>query len=353
MTSKERVKATFSRSKTDRPALWCGASPEFMDKAMRELNLPDHEALLRRFHDDFRRVHSRYIGPSEFDPAHNALQGRSVTVFGVERHGIGYGLPDRAPLENATIEEVHAYPWPSADWYDVSHIRDDCLAYGDEYAIMGGEWCAFFHDAVDLLGMENMFILMYEEPEIVHAVLGHIVDFYYEICRRTFESAADAMDIFFIGNDFGSQNGPMLGKELFDVFIKPHIKRLCALGHEYGLKVQLHCCGSFNPLMESMIDAGVDALQSLQPITPDMQADVLKRDFADRIIINGCVDSVPYLIQGTPDEVRDETNRVLSIMMPNMETSGFILSASHDYILEETPVENVLAMFDAGYVWTK
>jgi uroporphyrinogen decarboxylase len=25
---------------------------------------------------------------------------------------------------------------------------------------------------------------------------------------------------------------------------------------------------------------------------------------------------------------------------------GYILSASHDYLLEETPVENVLAMFD-------
>jgi uroporphyrinogen decarboxylase len=30
-------------------------------------------------------------------------------------------------------------------------------------------------------------------------------------------------------------------------------------------------------------------------------------------------------------------------MMPG---GGFVLSASHDKLLEETPVENVLAMFD-------
>jgi uroporphyrinogen-III decarboxylase len=51
------------------------------------------------------------------------------------------------------------------------------------------------------------------------------------------------------------------------------------------------------------------------------------------------------LIAGTPESVREKTREVLKIMKPG---GGYVLSASHDYILEETPVENVLAMFDAG-----
>ena len=38
-----------------------------------------------------------------------------------------------------------------------------------------------------------------------------------------------------------------------------------------------------------------------------------------------------------------DVREVLDIMMPG---GGFVAGASHDTILEETPVENVLAMFD-------
>jgi uroporphyrinogen-III decarboxylase len=45
-----------------------------------------------------------------------------------------------------------------------------------------------------------------------------------------------------------------------------------------------------------------------------------------------------------PEFVRAETRQVLEIMEPG---GGYVAGASHDWILEETPVENVLAMFDA------
>jgi uroporphyrinogen decarboxylase len=45
-----------------------------------------------------------------------------------------------------------------------------------------------------------------------------------------------------------------------------------------------------------------------------------------------------------PCTVRQRTRDVLAIMAPG---GGYIAGASHDYILEETPVENVIAMFEA------
>ena len=108
----------------------------------------------------------------------------------------------------------------------------------------------------------------------------------------------------------------------------------------------LHCCGSISELIPDLIDAGLDALQSLQPVTPSMQADVLKKAYGGKIIMNGCVNSVTVLLQGTEELARAETKRILDIMAPG---GGFILSPSHDYLLEETPVENVIAMYDTAY----
>jgi uroporphyrinogen-III decarboxylase len=66
--------------------------------------------------------------------------------------------------------------------------------------------------------------------------------------------------------------------------------------------------------------------------------------FGNRMVFNGAIDSHHVLIDGTPDLVRTKTREVLEIMKPG---GGYIAGASHDSILEETPVENVVAMFDA------
>jgi uroporphyrinogen-III decarboxylase len=312
---------------------------EFWEKAKRELQLDD-EGLRRRFGDDFRRVFANYAGP---DFPLQREEATCRTIFGVERTGLGYGQPLDHPLTDATLEQVHDYPWPDPAWMDVPKIRAQAEAYGEEYAILGGDWSPFWHDLIDLLGMENTYVKMLEQPELVDAVIQHLVDFYAAVSQRIFDAAADALDVFFLGNDFGAQTGPLLSPALFKRFMLPHLARLIDLGHAYGLKVQLHCCGGFAPLLPALIDAGLDGVHAIQPCCAGMDLRTLKREFGDRILFNGCIDSQHVLINGTPDTVRRDVRRVLESMMPG---GGYIAGASHDTILEETPLENVLAMFE-------
>jgi len=332
------VLTAFEHEKPDRVPCWCGASVEFWEKAKRELNLDD-EALRVRFRDDFRRVTAEYTGPQL-----SLSEGATYrTVFGVERHGMGYGQPMSHPLVNATLKQVHDYPWPDAGLMDVSKIKAEAEAYQGEYAILGGDWSPFWHDLIDLLGMEHMYMQMYDDPELVDAVIRHMVDFYAASSQRIFDAASDAVDIFFIGNDFGSQMGPLLSPEMFERFVLPHLKRLIDLGHAYGIPVQMHCCGGYAPLIPMLIDAGLDALHAVQPSCRGMDLKTLKTEFGDKIVFNGAIDSVNVLKNGTPDSVVKDTREVLEIMMPG---GGYVAGASHDTILEETPVENILAMFD-------
>jgi hypothetical protein len=345
MTSRERVSAAFEHVELDRVPAWLGASPEFRELATNALGLENDEALSVYLGDDFRRVFAEFAGPEHADPLHNLQHPDATyrTPFGIERHGYGYGMPLNRPLRGATLAEVHEYAWPDPEWMDVSHIRGDALQYNGRYAILGGEWSSFWHDAIDLLTMGDLIFKMYDEPEFVDALMEHIVDYYIGVSQRIFDAAADVIDIFFIGNDLGSQNGPLLGEDLFRRFVLPHLNRLIDLGHDYGLKVLLHCCGGFVPLIPAMIESGLDGLQSLQPYCRDMEPARLKAEFGDRIVLMGCVDT-QLLIEGTPDAVKAETCDILKIMKPG---GGYVASASHDYLLPETPVENVVAMFDA------
>ena len=170
MTSRDRVMATFEHEEPDRVPAWCGASAEFWEKAKRQLQLDD-EGLRVRLGDDFRRVFAEWAGP-EFTLSPDAT---CRTVFGIERHGMGYGQPLSHPLSNASLREVHGYPWPDPEWIDVSKVKAQAQAYNGQYAILGGDWSPFWHDAIDLLGMENMYMKMYDQHELVDAVMQHLV----------------------------------------------------------------------------------------------------------------------------------------------------------------------------------
>jgi uroporphyrinogen decarboxylase len=340
MNSRERVLTAFAHEEPDRVPAWCGSSAEFWAKAKRELGIADDEALRVRFGDDFRRVVARYAGP----PIPLSPGATSRTPFGVERHGMGYGQPISHPLQGATLAQVNEYAWPDPNGMDVSHLRAEALAWGGRYAILGGDWSPFWHDAIDLMGMEGLYLAMYDAPEVVDALMRHMVDYYAEVSRRIFDAAAGAIDIFFIGNDLGSQTGPLLSPALFERFVLPHLERLIDLGHDCGLKVMMHCCGGFAPLIPALVRASLDGLHAVQPSCAGMDLPTLKRQFGSRILFNGAIDSHHVLIKGTPDLVRQKTREVLDIMKPG---GGYVAGASHDSILEETPVENVLAMFDA------
>jgi hypothetical protein len=339
MTPRERVRTTFSHREPDRVPAWCGASPAFWDNAKRDLGLDD-EALRVRLGDDFRRVAAVYAGPQ-----HALSSGATwMSPFGIERTGIGYGQPLGHPLRNVqSVREVLEYPWPDPAWMDVSGVRADAERHGGRYAILGGDWSPFWHDVIDLVGLETLSYLMYDHPDVVSLLFEKVTDFYAAVSESMFESAASAIDIFFIGNDFGSQTGPLLSVEMFDHFVLPSLSRLIRLGHRFKLPVMLHCCGGFRPLIPSMIRAGLDAVHALQPSCAGMDPAGLKRDFGDRLVLNGAIDSHHVLIKGTPDSVRESTRRTLEMLAPG---GGYIAGASHDWILPETPLANVLAMFD-------
>jgi len=343
-TSRERVLAAFAFEEPDRVPAWLGAAPETRQLLIDHLGLENDEALSVYLGDDFRRVYATYAGPIEFGPEANLAPGSTYrSPFGVERHGYGWGMPREHPLIGATLKQVHEYPWPNPAWMSATGIRAEIEGWRGEYAILGGDWSPFWHDAIDLLDMENLIIKMYEDPELVDALLEHIVDYYFGVSQRIFDAAADVIDIFFIGNDFGSMIGPLMGDAMFRRFFLPHLKRLVDLGHDYGLKVMMHCCGGFEPLIPAMIEIGLDGLQALQPSARGMEPAKLKAAYGDKILMNGCIDTQFVLIQGTPDLVRTRTREVLDIMMPG---GGYVASPSHDYVLLETPLENIIALYE-------
>jgi uroporphyrinogen decarboxylase len=337
MTSKERVLTTFEHREPDRVPLWYGASEGLTAKLISECGVSSEEELMRRLHIDFRRVRERYVGPP--------LENRSF--WGVKRDGLYYGQPMSHPLAGVeTVEEVLGYSgWPSPDWFDFTGLREQCEQWED-YAIIGGPWVVVFTDATELVGMDEFFIKMYSHPEVMQAVVQKVGDFYYELATRFFESVDGKIDIFFFGDDMGTQLSLLISLKHWRSFCKPDIQRFLELARGAGLKTMFHSCGAIREIIPDLVELGLDALNPVQVSANGMDLVELKSEFGDKLSFHGCIDHQHILSLGSEDDVRREVRRVIDIMSPG---GGFCLAASHDLMLDEFPAENVIAMYDEAF----
>lgn len=340
MNSKQRVLATVRRQAVDRVPVNYEANADVTEGLCRLLGLPDLETLRRALGSDLRNLvdAAPYVG----EPMPPLPDGTPRDYFGTPDSKGTYSshLYD-PPLASAeTVAQVRAHRWPSPDDFDYGSLRETCAQFG-EYAVCGGAWSPLLCTAMHLTGMEEFFMLMATRPSVAAAILEHLSDFFYEYSRRYFEATRGVLDIFFMGDDFGLQHGPMLSLKMFRQFLLPHLRRLYELAHSYGLLVMMHSCGSIRAYLPDLIDAGMDILDPVQVRAAGMDIAALKRDFGRHITFHGSIDTQQTLPRGSVEQVRAE---VLSRLELFCEDGGFICCGTQHY-MSDIPLENILTIY--------
>jgi len=322
LSPREKAMAAFNHIDVGAVPKWLGASAEFLARLADEGW--DEEALRRRIGDDFRYAGTRIGAPGGTRP------------FGP--------VSPKPRLDHKTLAALRSFPWPDPADVDLDRLAADARRHHEDFAVLGGAWSPFWHDAIEFVGTQDLYYLMYDDPEFLQVLLERIVDYYVAVSANIFEAVGRNIDVFFIGGDFGGQSSPLFTLDQFERFIVPPLKRLVELGHRYGKKVMLHSSGAIRPLIPSIIRTGVDALHGLQPDCAGMSAAGIKKDFGTRICLSGGIDAKELLLNGNPAEVRTATLNLLETFVPG---GAYIASPSHERLLADTPLANVLALFDA------
>lgn len=344
MTARERVLAAIEHRAPDRVPVDYWAHAPVTERLMAALGVGDYEALLTRLGVDLRNVRGavRYIGPEH----HYLPDGRECNVWGVPvtaRGGTYASSVTGAPLATATtVREVEAHRLPDPGWWDYAPIAEACAAAGD-HAVMGGAWSPFFCQAMYVMGMAELLEAMAARPAVAEALLTRIADFFLESSRRHFEAAAGRMDIFFMGDDYGGQTGPLISLAMFRRFIKPHLARLFAQAHDFGLKVMLHSCGSVYAFIPDLLEIGLDVLDPVQVRALDMSAEKLATEFGRDLCFHGSIDTQQTLPFGSAEDVRAEVRSRLELF----PAGGLICGPSQEFMVD-VPTENILALYEAA-----
>lgn len=342
---KDRVLDTFNFKRPDAIPIDYEADEKINISLCKYFGVKDLDNLLKRLGIDFRWVELKWLGENSKNKS-----GHYIDPFGIPRAGVGtFGHVVENPFKDVkTIKDIRKYKWPSPDDFDYDVLDRDFDKY-EEYAVISGAWGHLLTIAFDLFGMERFLVMMYEDPDMAHYILDRICEVFEGMAQRMFSKTRKNMDIYCINDDYGFQHGPMMSLEMWRKFIKPRLKRLCSVAKRNDSLVMQHSCGSVKIFIPDFIEIGVDILNPVQVTASDMDPEELSKSFKHKIGFHGSIDTQRLLILGSIDDVKREVEKMLVIAK---KYRGWAL-APNQLIMPETPVENVIALYDTlnEYRW--
>ncbi len=345
MTSKQRVLVACSHEEPDRVPRQVYLTPEIRAR------LQEHFGgdVLAALGIDLRGVGAPYHGevrpgpglPGEAD--HYDIWGAGYTV--TQYQGGAYSEATELPFaEMDSLDEVEAYPWPSAADCDYSGLRAAAESLAEYAVIFGGAGIPDIVNGVSRgRGMERVLIDIMTRDPVGVAIIDRRVEHYYEYCRLGLEAGGGAIDILALGEDCGDQRGRLFPPEVFDEFFVPRIKPFIDLAHEHGALAMLHSCGNTHEIMPTFVEMELDILDAMQPEPEGMDPPTIKRLYGDRLTFCGLVSTQQTLPHGSADDVRREVRERIEVMGAG---GGYILAPAH-CIQPDTPLDNVLAIYEA------
>jgi uroporphyrinogen decarboxylase len=347
MTSKERVLTALRRCEPDRVPINYSANPGIHKRLLAHFGLaPGQDAALRAaLGVDFLRVRVPYTGPR----LHAEIPDRQVDpAWGRRKGWIAHGTGGYwefcdFPLKDADEEAVERWPMPNPDHFDYSGVADFCRK-NRQYAILCGEGPDIINSTGMWRTMEQTLVdLALDEPACLW-LIDRKMEIVFEITRRTIEASRGGVDVFWMGEDLGTQTAPLISMDLYRRHIKPRHARFTALAKAHGMPVLIHSCGSSSWAFEDFIEIGIDGVDTLQPEAARMQPEYLKKTFGDRLAFHGGISTAgPVAFSGVSDVISD-CRKKLEIFMPG---GGYCFAPTHQ-LQDNSPTENVVAMYQTA-----
>lgn len=228
----------------------------------------------------------------------------------------------------------------------------DYLFNNTDYAILGDSGFLGLCDGSFMAGTElydigytDWMIMLLTEKEYVKEIFDKTVNFRVENLKLYKEAIGDKICTIAFADDLGTQEGELIKPDLFKELIAPYYKKIWDWIHKNTKwRVFLHSCGSIYHLIPTLIDCGLDIFNPVQCSARNMNPEMLKKEFGDKLVFwgGGC-DTQKTLPFGKHSEIREEVKDRIKIFAPG---GGFVFNQVHN-IQQGTPPENIIAMFDA------
>ena len=237
------------------------------------------------------------------------------------------------PIKNA--EDVYKYVAPDPnDEYRFEYLRALIGRFKGK-RLVG----MHIHDAFNypyyLMGMENLFVTMFENPDAVHKIVEISVDHNIALSKKAVSLGADYI---LLGDAYGGGNQLLVSPNMFRDFFLPGFQQVVSAIKDMGVFCFKHCCGDINEILDDMVATGIDVLHPLDP-SANMDIMAVKEKYKDLVVMGG-INCYKPLCEFSEEEIAAETKRVIE----TIGKDGRYIIASSNSVHSDAKPENYRVM---------
>jgi uroporphyrinogen decarboxylase len=259
--------------------------------------------------------------------------------------GDAAGYRSYYPLANVdTAAALERFPFPDmTECWRHRDLEAEVRAAKDAgYTVVGQMSQTILEMAYSMRGIEQLMVDLYERPEFVAALFEKLAE------RRCFQArrfAEAGVDVLRIGDDIATQTSLLVSPELYRERVKPFHARVVAAARAVrpGLPVLYHSDGNLRDLLPDLVEAGVTAINPVQPECMDLAA--VKREFGRNLVLWGCCSVQSVYATGSADDVRRE----LRFLMREIAPGGGLVLQFTNMVLSPAVLANLRVFFAEFY----
>lgn len=313
MNSRGRFLKALAREKPDRVPVW-----ELI------INDPVIEALLpgKGYADFVEFVELDGITTGE-DQRYNRDGEYLIDEWGIrwKASDVRLTYPSGGPIKDPSFLEKFSPPDPDANWR-LNTLESYVDRFKGEKAIvfLGHETFEFSHYLVG--GLQNLFIHYHKNKEFVYKLSEIISEYKCRVIERAIKVGAD---VILTGDDYANRKAPLMSVKHFEEFVLPYLCKAVRTSKLYGVPFIKHTDGNLWPIMDMIINSGIDALDPIEPMA-GMDIGEVKEKYGRRIAVVGNVDCSHVLTFGSEEEVEEAVKETIAKASPD---GGHVIASSN------------------------
>ena len=256
-----------------------------------------------------------------------------------------------SPLDrpDLAVDDVRAHAWPdTGNPQRIEGLRALAQSYRDQgrAVMIKGVLAGIFEMSQRVRGMERLMVDLASDEALACAILDRMVELKLRFWEMALPRLGDLVDVVSEADDYATQTSQLISPRMFRRIFKPRLQTLFARIHQLvpHAKLFFHSDGNIRPILQDLIEIGIDILNPVHITATGMDPAALKRDFGrDVCFWGGGVETQNVLPFGTPQEVRDNVRRNVDALAPG---GGYVFNTIHN-IQADVPPENIVAMVEA------
>lgn len=255
---------------------------------------------------EWRRAYQEVLGFRVPERAEIGFAGLVHDVPPSETLGAAYHLREMIhPLAGVTsVKQLEDLPFPdvSDDCHYVRIPEEVERLHNEGIASIGQMHCTIFELSWYLRGMEALYLDLCDRNGIADWLLDWFTNRAHEAIKRY---CRVGVDIVFFGDDVGTQRGMMMAVPFWREHLKPRLRDAIRTVRKHENKhtwIAYHSDGDIRPIVEDLIEIGVELLNPVQPECMPMDEMVAK--FSGRLGFWGMIGTQTTMPFGTVEDVR-------------------------------------------------